>query len=226
MSATVLTHMRIGALISRIPPRLAFWALAGVALLVSHDAIFLVQVGPGESLVRTLRAAGHDHWGATSLAMVVIGLLAAAGAGLRLWTLRRRAVALGAASRPAGLVGFGATWLRIFAAVGIGFLVQENVEHYFGHLHAPGLAVLLGPEYPLALPVIGLISGVAALVAAMFRGAELELQAAIATALRRGYWHAPRSLPRPPARRWVARVSPLARSLAERAPPWRFVQLG
>ncbi|MGH2402539.1 MAG: hypothetical protein ACRDE6_07480, partial [Candidatus Limnocylindria bacterium] len=94
--------MRIGALIARIPPRLAFWALAGVALLVSHDAIFLVQVGPGESLVRTLRQAGHDYWGAASQALVVIGLLAAAGAGLRLWTLRRHAAALGAAPRPPG----------------------------------------------------------------------------------------------------------------------------
>lgn len=217
--------MRIGALIARIPPRLAFWALAGVALLVSHDTIFLVQVGPGDSLVRTLREAGHDYWGTASQALVVIGLLAAAGGGLRLWTLRRHAAALGAAPRPAGLVGFGATWLRIFAVVGIGFLVQENVEHYLSHLHAPGLAVLLGPEYPLALPVIGLITGVAAVLAAMFRGAELELQAAIATALRRGFERAPRSLPRPPSQPWVVRVSPLARSCAGRAPPWRLVQL-
>jgi hypothetical protein len=31
----------------------AFWALAGIALLVSHDAIFFVQYGPGEALTRS-----------------------------------------------------------------------------------------------------------------------------------------------------------------------------
>ena len=37
---------------------LAHVALAGVALLVSHDAVFLAQVGPGEALTRILRSAG------------------------------------------------------------------------------------------------------------------------------------------------------------------------
>ncbi len=216
--------MRIGALIARIPPRLAFWALAGVALLVSHDAVFLVQVGPGESLVRTLRQAGHDYWGTASLALAVIGLLAAAAASLRLRALRRRAATLGATPHGRGLHGFGVAWLRLFGVVVIGFMIQENVEHYLGHLHAPGVAVLLGPEYPLALPVIGLITGMAAMAAAAFRGAEAELQAAIASALRRAFGHAPRSLPRPPARLWAARISPLARSIAGRAPPSGFVQ--
>jgi hypothetical protein len=218
--------MRIGASFARIPPSLAFWALVGVALFVSHDAIFLVQVGPGESLARALRGAGHDYWEASSLALVVIGLLGAAAASLRLWSLRRRAATLGAAPHRPGLRGLGAVWLRLFAVVVIGFAVQENIEHYFSHLHAPGLAVLLGPEYPLALPVIGLITGMAAVAAAAFRGAEAELQAAIASALRRTFGHAPRSLPRPPARLWVVRISPLARSIAGRAPPSRFVQHG
>ena len=40
--------MRIGAALARIPRAIAFWALAGLALLVSHDAVFLVQLGPGE----------------------------------------------------------------------------------------------------------------------------------------------------------------------------------
>ena len=38
-----------------IPPavrnRLAFWALAGLALFVAHDAVFLAQIGPGQALV-------------------------------------------------------------------------------------------------------------------------------------------------------------------------------
>ncbi len=216
--------MRIGASFARIPPRLAFWALAAVALFVSHDAIFLAQVGPGEPFARAVREAGHGYWGAVSFALAAIGLLAAAAASIRLRSLRRRAATLGAAAHRPGLRSLGAVWLRLFAVVVIGFAVQENIEHYLTHLHAPGLGALLGPEYPLALPVIGLVTGMAAVAAAAFRGAEAELQAAIATALGRAFGHAPRSLPRPPARLWVARVSPLACSIAGRAPPSRFVQ--
>ncbi len=41
--------MRIEVALARIPTRLAFWALAAVALFLSHGAIFFVQIGPGES---------------------------------------------------------------------------------------------------------------------------------------------------------------------------------
>jgi hypothetical protein len=216
--------MRIGAALERIPPRLAFWAMAGVALFVSHDAIFLVQLGPGESLTRALREAGHDYWAPASLALAIIGLAAAAGVWVRLLALRRRAAALGAAPGTATRAGLPATWLRLFAVVATGFVIQENVEHYISHMHATGLGALLGPEYPLALPVIALVTGIAALVAATVGGVERELLAVIAAVLRRGaFGRAPRSLPRPTPRQAIARISPLAIAIAGRAPPRAFV---
>src|SRR5688572_30297750 len=91
--------MRTGTPPKRIPPRLAFWALAGVALFLSHDAIFLVQIGPGEGLARALREASHGYWESASLILALIGLGAAFGAWLRLSRLRRRAAHLGATLR-------------------------------------------------------------------------------------------------------------------------------
>lgn len=215
--------MRIGATLKRIPPRLAFWALAGVTLFVSHDAIFFVQLGPGEALTHALRDAGHEYWAVVSLALAGFGIAAAVGAWVRLLGLRRRAAELGAAPGRAGRGRILPTWLRLFLVVALGFVVQENVEHYISHMHATGLGVLLGPEYPLALPVIGLVSGFAALLASAVGGIERELLASIAAVLRRPLGRAPRALLRPPSRRSVVRISLIAEAIAGRAPPRAFV---
>ncbi|MBA3587486.1 MAG: hypothetical protein H0W41_07600 [Chloroflexi bacterium] len=63
-------EMRIEAALARIPTRLHFWALVAVALFVSHDTIFFVQLGRGESLSRALRETGHAYWVFASLARV------------------------------------------------------------------------------------------------------------------------------------------------------------
>ena len=216
--------MRIGAALGRIPAGLAFWAMAGVALFLSHDAIFLIQLGPGAELTRALREAGHDYWALASLALAAIGMAAAVGTWHRLRRLRRRAAELGAAPARAGRTRLLSTWLRLFAVVALGFVIQENVEHYISHMHTAGLGVLIGPEYPLALPVIALVSGLAALLATSVGGVERELLTVIAAAMRRrAFGHAPRSLPRPPRRQPVARISPLALAIAGRAPPRAFV---
>jgi hypothetical protein len=218
--------MRTRATLERVPPRLAFSALAGMALLVSHDAIFLSQVGPGESLTRALREAGHEYWAIASLLLATIGLAAVGATILRIRGLRRAAAAFGqtpvVTARP-----YASRWLhgwaRLLAVVAIGFLLQENVEHLIRHGHAPGFAALIGPEYPLALPVIGLITGVAALLAATTSQAERALLALIADALRRVLDRAPREVPRPPIRLTALLISPLARASAGRAPPRSFV---
>lgn len=59
-----------------------------MALFLSHDAVFLAQVGPGEQLTRALREAGHDYWGWASLALALIGIAVGASA-LQLARLRR-----------------------------------------------------------------------------------------------------------------------------------------
>lgn len=215
--------MRIGALLARIPPGLAFWALAGVALLVSHDAIFAVQMGPGESLTQAIREAGHEYWGLASLGLAAIGLALVIGSIARLRHLRRRASEIGATPRSARWRNLPTVWLRLFAVVGIGFLVQENLEHSLTHMHLPGLGALLGPEYPLALPVIAFITGLAALLATLVRSVERELLDAIAAVLRHAFGRTP-PVPRPAFRREAPRISPLALAIAGRAPPRTFAQ--
>ncbi|MEJ7803276.1 MAG: hypothetical protein WKH68_07885 [Candidatus Limnocylindria bacterium] len=216
--------MRIEVALARIPTRLAFWALAAVALFLSHGAIFFVQIGPGESLTRAMREAGHDYWGFASLALALVGMACVIGVLLRLHGLRRRAASLGVAPGRRGRTRLLAIWLRLFALIVAGFAIQENIEHYLSHQHASGLSVLLGPEYPLALPVIAFISGLAALLATTTGAVEQELLAAIASALNRGFGHAPRHLPRPPSPPWVLRLAPWAGSAAGRAPPRAFAQ--
>lgn len=204
-------------------PRVAFWALAAIALLVSHDATFLVQIGPGEALARALREAGHAYWGAASVALLLIGLVAAARVGIGILRLRRQAHVLAAETpnvrRTVWLRRAAVNWGRLTLIVAVGFLVQENIEHVLSHGHAPGLGALAGPESPLALPVIAAITLVAALIATAVRVAERRLVAGILAALTRPLGRAPRSVPRPTPRILVRLSSPIARAVAGRAPP-------
>jgi hypothetical protein len=208
------------AALTRLRGRTAFWALAALALFVAHDAIYFVQVGPGEALATALRTAGHGYWGWASIGIVVVAFVVAVSVWLRIRHLQQRASALGATRASAGPFArrFIAAWLRLGAVVAIGFAIQENVEHVIAHGHAPGAGALLGHEAPLALPVIGLISAVAAAFAALVARAHEALVVAIEMALRRP--------PRPPltglrpASRLAAVIgSILAHPGAGRAPP-------
>jgi hypothetical protein len=203
-----------------------FWSLASGTLLVAHDAVFLAQVGPGEGLTRALRSGGHGYWQVASVVLLAILLLAALAIAARLALLHRRARSLATRAAPPmaapSRMRLGLRlWLRLFAIVAIGFAVQENVEHLAQHDHLMGLAALHGPEYPLALPVLALVSLVAAAVGAGVLGIEHQLLATLATvgppAMR-----APRSTSRPPLEHIVRRQSPLARRAAGRAPPTWF----
>lgn len=214
--------MRITALPSRLRGLIAFWALAGIALLVSHDAIFLAQIGPGEALAQVLRTAGHGYWGVASLALAAIGLVVAMAVALRLRHLRRRASELGAMPatiHPSHLRRLLVTWAWLFAVVAIGFVIQESLEHLATHGHPLGLGALLGPEYPLALPVIGLISLLGSMLVTFITGAERALLETIAAALRRVVSRAPRRIDRAPLRLGGPRIGVLALAAAGRAPP-------
>ncbi len=212
--------MRFPAVSTDFRNRLAFWALAGLALFVAHDAIYLVQIGPGEALAATLRTAGHGYWGLASLVLTAVALVAGASICLRMRRLRRRASGLGAARHSGGAFArrFVVAWLRLAAVVAVGFAIQENVEHSIIHGHAPGVGALLGPEFPLALPVIGLIGAIAASVAAIVTRTQEALVLAIEAALSRPT-RALLAGPRPPARLAAAIGSVLAHPGAGRAPP-------
>lgn len=209
--------------------RATFIALAAISLLVAHDLVYLVQLGPAADLTRVLRAAGHEYWGLAS-GSVLIG---AAAAGLlvmrRLLQLRRTAAALGVSGTRTPRTRFGARtgalWIRLFAIVTAGFALQENVEHLVQHGHVLGAGALVGPEYPLALPVIGAITIGAALLGAAIIGVEHGLVACITLALVRRTPRPPRATQRPPIRVTAARISMLARAGASRAPPVRLLSV-
>jgi len=197
----------------------SFWALAGVALLVSHDAVFAIQAGPGQSLTDALREAGHDYWGVASALIAAIGILAAVRATTRVVALRRRARDLGAAPvatrRARRMLR---TWGWLFLVVTTGFLIQENLEHLAAHGHLIGAGALAGPEYPLALPVIAGVTLAAGIVGGLIGGAESALLNAIATALA-GLRRRPLRSVRRHAGVSGPRASVLARRGASRAPP-------
>ena len=114
--------------------------------------------------------------------------------------LRRRASSLGAAPASSRSFArrFASAWWRLAALVAVAFAVQENVEHLIAHGHAPIAGALVGPEYPLALPVIGLVTAIAAALVALVARTQEALVAAIEAALRRPI-RAPRLGVRPPA---------------------------
>lgn len=220
--------MNLRTRLQRSRPRIAFWVLGAVALAVSHDAVFLAQTGPGNALVAALRQDGHAYWAFVSIGLAVLGLVVGIGSLLRLRRLHRWAAALGERVGPMRAGAYLARtldiWARLFPVVAIGFLVQENVEHVVAHGHLIGLGALGGAEYPLALPVIGAISLLAAIGAGAFRIAERELIVRIAAALRAALVRAPRRLVLRPVGvlRW-ATVPVLARAGAGRAPPHLLV---
>jgi hypothetical protein len=169
---------------SRSTHRLAFWALAALALLVSHDAIWLVQLGPGEGLAAALRSGGHGYWGGASGAMAVLGLVAVVAIVRRLSRLRRCAGELGSGRgvsvrASSYLARASGAWPRLLVLVLIGFTLQENVEHALTHGHTLGLGVLLGPEHPLAVPVIATITLIGSLLASIVLVVEDALLAII-----------------------------------------------
>jgi hypothetical protein len=199
---------------------IAFWALAGIALLVSHDAIFFVQYGPGEAVTRALRDAGHAYWAAASMVLAGLGVAVAASMTYRLVRLRNRARQLGGVARrqPSGCAKrMLTTWGRLLAVVAIGFVIQESAEHFVVHGHAIGLGALVGPEYPLALPILALVSLAAASIAVYLNAVEVSLEAAIAAAAL--HPRAPLRIIRPPLTLLVPRIPVLARAAAGRAPP-------
>jgi len=107
--------------------------------------------------------------------------------------------------------------------VALAFALQENIEHLAGHGHLIGLGALIGPEYPLALPVIGLVALAAAALGALVRWRIALLEARVGV---RPVPARPRGLTaRRPAPGWAIvatlriRAWSLVRLDAGRAPP-------
>lgn len=209
---------------SDVARRASILVAAGVALLVSHDAVFLVQLGPGHELSAALRGGGHAYW---SMATAILLAAGASGAGIwfaRIRALRRLAADAGEArSRATPLDTWRrraiSHWIRLFAVLLVVFALQENAEHVLTHGHAIGLGALFGPEYPLALPVLAIVASLTAALTAAVRHREVELLDRIRSAAAR-LRRAPRALlPWRPVRRQMRYATLMAVHRALRAPP-------
>jgi hypothetical protein len=200
----------------------SFWVAAGIALLIAHDLVALIQIGPGAKLAEALRTAGHAYWPAASTALILVAVGVVGWWTVRLARLQRRARAVDGPSLPAQPFAwrgrFVRLWPRLFLVVAASFVVQENVEHLFAHEHLPGVGALVGPLYPLALPVIAAITGVAAALVALIRQHEAGLILRIASG-RLVLPRPARRRPLRPDRGSILRRDPLARLRSGRAPP-------
>ena len=196
-------------------------------MLVAHDAIFAAQYGLGPDRDDALAATAHGYWPA----FVVVTLLAvAAGGGAAIAgvvRLQRLVRGLPATPTPPGRTRVPPRGRPPLAAAPAGrrgaFLLQENVEHLAAGRGLPGLWVLSAPGYPLAIPVLVVVTGLLAAVGGWLQWHRetlvRRLRAAQSALARR------RHLSRVPHRRWALVAALLAhrwillRLDAERAPP-------
>ena len=158
---------------------ITFWLIAAACLLVAHDLVYLVQLGPGRGLAEALRSAGHGYWPLVSGVLAGAALVAGAHRLARLYRLERRARGTPRVRTHGDPGAFLRLWGRLVLVVAIAFVLQESAEHFVSHRHAPWLGALAGPEYPLALPILAGITFVGALLASLVRRRERELLARI-----------------------------------------------
>jgi hypothetical protein len=206
---------------SDIARRASFWVAAAVALLVAHDGLYVLELGSGRAVAQALRTAGHGYWPIASTLLLAAGIAVAAVWAVRLahLTWRARSAAPGSGRRARSWSGrVIRLWPRLLAVVLLAFLVQENIEHLGGHGHVLGLHAI-GPEHPLAIPLVAALSAVAALIVAAIQRHEAALLLRLASAQRqRPRAEASISL-LPPQRGTATRPRPLAVKRALRAPP-------
>ncbi len=215
-----------------------FVLLAIVALFVAHDAIFLAEYGIGDTFAAAMRQSGHDgYWPIYMLLVGVAGAALVASTALRVARLRLRLAALGTSHRGVFAQELQdrapdvrsyrrellVLWIRLFAAVVLAFVIQENLEHV-AHHHVPGLGVLLGPENPLALPVLAAITFILAAVGALVRWRIAILGERLAQAIAAGAYRSGLRATGPAAGSWVAAAVcahrwTIARQDPGRAPP-------
>jgi len=198
-------------------------AAAAFALVLAHQAVFLVRYGSiyGEALAHT----GHGQAWSDAVAIVIGGgllLLGAAIVGLvrlsRQLDRNARVVGPRAKLRP-----LAARWLRnsisLTVAVLVLLTVQENLEHAATGFGMPGPGILLDPDYPFAVAIVTLVATAVAFVASLLSWRHDALVARI-----RAQAPTARRIPIAPTRPTApapvpSRTSTLARRLGRRAPP-------
>lgn len=197
-----------------VPLSLRGAALMPLAALAVHQLRYKLAFGAGSS--EALSAQGHAYLGSLVPWLV---LLAALSSGATVGRLAYRWA--GGSGRERRRVGFVRTWLVAASALFAIYAGQELLEGAFASGHLAGLSAVVGAGGWWAAPAALLVGGALALA---LRGAAVAEQAigagriSLRLAARAG---AP--ILRPAVAVSRARVAPLARAGAGRAPPRRHV---
>lgn len=213
---------------ARLAPRLRLGLLLIVALFTAHDAVYIAQYGLGGRLAEVMTERGHDgYWvGMIGLAAVAVVLLAAITASILLG-LRRRLQATGStrAGRPTSPPYLGEVlrlWRVLLPATLLLFALQENLEYLATNGDIPGIEALIGPNAPLALPVLALVTLALAAIGGLVRWRIAALEGRLARSLARLRRRIEAVAP-PPEWRGIHASAPhrwiLGRLDAGRAPP-------
>ena len=147
--------------------RIRLAVLVAAALLVSHTAIYAIQDGLGAAFGAAMTLGGHDGWWLPAALAILGGGVLVAGSTiarlLRLEVRARRATAVhGLRRHQERDPGLGPEALtigrRLIPLVLAAFTIQENVEQLIAHGRLLGIDALVGPDHPLALPVLVVVS--------------------------------------------------------------------
>jgi hypothetical protein len=146
-------------------------ALTLAAVAVSHHLVYLLAHGAGAGYAGAMTQRGHDaYW--TEFLVVVGGavLVTSIAAARQLVRLRRQATGSGPSTADPGVRHLAIGFLRLLVTITLlastAFLVQENLELLAAGHAMPGLGAVTG-DHAIALPVIGFVAAVIALVRAL-----------------------------------------------------------
>ena len=219
--------------------RVRFSMLVLVALFLAHDAIFVAQNGIGDGFAAAMRRGGHDgYWSAYMLLVGIAGTAVVAITTVRFGRRRLRLAIPGtldrdpsfeagslqpARSAPSYRRELLGLWVRLFVVVLVAYVIQENLEHAT-HDHLPGVGVLVGPENPLALPALAVVTLLLAVLGALVRWRIAVLDERLARAVAGGPRPATPRATHPAAGAWIAGAVcahhwTIARQDPGRAPP-------
>lgn len=221
-----MTSSRATALLRPRWGRIRFLSLTALGALIAHDAVFAAQYGLGGGFDAAM-GDSHRYWPAFVAVTLLVTLVVAVAAGRALLRLGRLVGGLPVAAPARGgrtyLAELARLWPRLFAVVVLAFLLQENVEHATAGEPMPGLWALSAPGYPLALPVIALVTGLLAAAGSWLQWRRDTLVARLRAA--RSALARLRPAARSPHHRWALLAAllvhrwTLLRRDAERAPP-------
>lgn len=190
--------------LARWAPRIRLASLLLVAVFLGHDAVYLAQYGIGSTLAHVMTERGHDGYWLTFVGLAgIAGALLIVGAGTALLRLRRRLAGLPSMGEAADRCGPAywpevlRLWRVLLPATLLLFALQENVEYLFAHGDILGIEAIVGPNAPLAIPVLALVTLALAVLGGLVRWRIATLAGRIARAVAAAFERIAARLPAP-----------------------------